>query len=188
MLCLPLLALGCSVSSSPTGSPRAAEVTAPEPAALVGPTDRAGIEAAKPDWIEEIVLARPDAEVASRLLDVEPAEVVVYLGTWCSDSRRELSRLWRVLDDLPGPPPFALRYVAVDRDMREPRELLAGVDLRYVPTFVVEREGRELGRVIEVAPSGIEGDLLDLLLGRTTGWITARDDMPASAAAGDPDG
>jgi hypothetical protein len=107
--------------------------------------------------------------------------VTVFLGTWCSDSKRELARLWRAFDDLMGTSgreaPFAVRYVAVARDKQEPAELTAGRDLHYVPTFVVEREGREVGRIVETAPQGIERDLLALLDGSAQGVLSARGDL-----------
>lgn len=88
------------------------------------------------------------------------AEVVVYLGTWCGDSRREVTRLWRALDAAPAP--FTLRYVGVDRDKQVPASE-GDVDLQRVPTFVVRREGREIGRIVEHAPRGIEIELTEIL-------------------------
>jgi hypothetical protein len=103
--------------------------------------------------------------------------VTVFLGTWCSDSRREVARLWRALDQVGGLVPFEVEYVAVDRAKSAPADLVAGQDLRYVPTFVVEREGEEVGRVVESAPGGIESDLLALLTGEASGTVSGRDDL-----------
>ncbi len=99
------------------------------------------------------------------------AEVTVFLGTWCSDSRREVPRLWRALDQVGGEVPFDLTYVAVDREKDEPADLLAGQEIEYVPTFIVRRDGHEVGRVVEEAPDGIEADLLALLTGAKTGVL-----------------
>ncbi len=103
----------------------------------------------------------------------------MYLGTWCSDSGRELPRLWRALDEFGVLDPPEIRYIGVDRDKSEPAEWLAGVDLELVPTFVVRRDGRELGRIVESAPNGIERDLLDLLQGTKSGLITGNRDAAA---------
>lgn len=182
-LALAALAVGCA-SSGPPGSAEARR----EPARLVGAVTRGEIEAVRPEWVEHVVDARPDAGAAAALLEAPPAELTIYLGTWCSDSRRELTRFWRALDDLPVAPPLTIRYVAVDRAKREPRDQVDGVDLLYVPTFIVAREGREIGRIIEEAPVGIEIDLLDLLTGRMAGWVSARDDLePPTPASHRPD-
>lgn len=160
--------------------------SAPEPPpSIVGETTRAAIEAAEPGWMAMEV----DAEAAAALTEVEPgAEVVVFFGTWCSDSRRELSRLWRAFDAAgawdESQLPFALEYVAVDRAKVEPRERTAGIDLRYVPTFIVYRGGEEIGRMVEVSPNGIERDLLALLTGAATGVVSARDDLGGAPGGG----
>lgn len=145
---------------------------------LVGALTREEIEAAHPEWMETLVAVDPDPAAAAALASLGAgATVTVYLGTWCYDSRRELARLWRRLDEIGGMPLFRIRYVGVDRDKRQPEDLLAGVDLRFVPTFVVSRAENEVGRVIEESPNGIEHDLAALLSGETSGPISTRQDL-----------
>ena len=62
-----------------------------------------------------------------QLAEVEPgAEVVVFLGTWCGDSRRELPRLWKALDSGSGAVTFQIRYIGVDHAKKEPADLVEG--------------------------------------------------------------
>lgn len=132
--------------------------------ALLGNLDRADVERRLPDWRQAREEARPDPAASRALRAVAPgAEVIVYLGTWCSDSRREVTRLWHAFDDAGGPLPFTVHWIGVDRDKEEPAALLRGVELRRVPTLVVRRAGREIGRIVEAAPRGVERELLDLL-------------------------
>jgi thiol-disulfide isomerase/thioredoxin len=161
---------------------------APAPAApvqetpvLIGPTTRDEVEAA-PEWTQAEVEARPDADAARELAAVEPgAEVVVFLGTWCGDSRRELPRLWKAIDSGNGAVPFQIRYIGVDHGKKEPAGLVKENSILYLPTFIVRRGGREVGRIVETAPHGIERDLLALLTGKATGVLTTRQDLqPAS--------
>jgi hypothetical protein len=164
----------CGASAPPRATTSAATPAASRPADVVGVTSRAEIEAAVPAWRDAISGADPADEVARSLQSVPPgAEVDVFLGTWCGDSRREVSRLFvaLALAEAEGPLPFALRFVGVDRAKQAPG-LTEGVDLRYVPTVVVRREGREVGRIVETATRGVEQDLLDLLTGARTGWIS----------------
>ncbi|MFP3941633.1 MAG: TlpA family protein disulfide reductase [Thermoanaerobaculia bacterium] len=145
---------------------------------LLGSVTRPEIEAAVPSWVAATADAAVDEEAATALAAVEPGgRVTVFLGTWCSDSRREVPRLWRALDQVGGLVPFDVEYVAVDEDKAEPAELVAGRDLRYVPTVIVSRGGEEVGRVVEVSPNGIEHDLLALLTGTESGVVTAREDL-----------
>lgn len=148
--------------------------------ALVGTVTREEIETAHPDWVQTQVAAVPDAMAAQALAAVPPgAEVTVVLGTWCSDSAREVPRLWRSLDEAGGEVPFAIRYVAVNEAKTEPAEPIARFAVEFVPTFIVLRDGREVGRIVEEAPHGIENDLLALLTGAANGVLSAS--RPAAA-------
>ncbi len=149
---------------------------------LTGPLSREEIEAALPDWVVEQMSVEPDVAAAEVLAAALPgAQVTVYLGTWCSDSRRELSRLWRALDELGLESPDEIRYIGVDRDKSEPAGWIGDVELVLVPTFIVRRDGEELGRVVEVAPNGIEHDLAALLSGASEGVISGSE-QPEPAA------
>lgn len=150
---------------------------------MIGAVEREEVEAALPSWVEAQVEADVDWQAAMSLADVG-GEVRVFLGTWCEDSRRELARLWRALDATGGEPGFAISYIAVDRSKTEPRAEIGDTEVLYVPTFVVLKEGVEVGRIIESSPGGIERDLLALLTGEVTGWVSGRDDLPASNEGG----
>ena len=176
----------------PTGAsvPRTPKAPAQQdPKVLIGPVTREAVEAASPAWVQAGVEAKPDLEAARALAAVEPgAEVTVLLGTWCGDSRREVSRLWRALDEIgataQGGPggglPFTLRYIAVDEEKRRPEADVAAAGLQYVPTLIVRRGGQEVGRIVERSPHGVEIDLLALLQGKASGLVSA---SPRAAAA-----
>jgi hypothetical protein len=189
-IALALLAALPFAAACTTASAGAEEVEEKPPPSIVGETTRAAVEAAEPDWVAAEVDASPDADAVAALADVPPgARVVVLFGTWCSDSRRELARLWRGFDDAgifdASELPFEIEYVAVDRAKVEPAERTEGMDLRFVPTFVVYRDGSEVGRMVEVSPNGIEHDLLALLTGEARGVVSARDDLGTTSGDGD---
>lgn len=163
-LTLAALLVGCGAAS---------------PTVLTGAVDRARIEAELPTWREELARTEIDEDAARALADVPPgAEVDVFLGTWCGDSRRVVSRLWRALELVPEENrPFTIRFIAVDRAKRDPEGLSDGHDIRFVPTIIVRRDGAEVGRIVESAPSGVEVDLGRLLRGEATGVLTLRDDL-----------
>lgn len=162
-----------------------AELESEEPEPIVGATTQAEILAEMPEWIEDLVRARPDESQALRLVEpVADTEVVVFFGTWCSDSRRELSRLWRAVEIAGGDFGFPIRYVGVDRTKTEPADMLEGMEILYVPTLIVSKNGLESGRVIESSPDGIEKDLVALVAGEASGWLSGRDDLeePSTSA------
>jgi hypothetical protein len=172
----------------------AAEDVGDDPEVALGPLTRDQVEQLDPRFVEAEATAIIDTVAARELAAVAAgAELKVYLGTWCSDSRREVGRFWRVLDELAEVVPFTIEYVGVDRQKVEPAALLAGADLHYVPTFVVSRDGVECGRVVEQAPHGIERDLADLLAGAQRGFLSATQQpsppsAPAVPASPAPDG
>ncbi len=149
-----------------------------------GSVTREQIEAAAPEWVQALVEAKPDATAAQGLAQVEPgAEVTVFLGTWCGDSRREVPRLWSAIDAAGGMVPFKVTYIGVDREKKDPAGEAAKNDIRYVPTFIVVRDGREVGRIVESSPNGVEADLLALLMGKAQGVISTREDLGAGASS-----
>jgi thiol-disulfide isomerase/thioredoxin len=179
---LVLASLVCTSANS-AGQDKAGEETKKEAPVLVGPTSRDAVEAAAPEWVQAEVEAQPDAEAARALAAVEPgAEVTVFLGTWCGDSRREVPRLWKALDETGGAVPFQVRYVGVDRAKKEPAAAVAENGIRYLPTFVVRRNGREVGRIVETSPNGVEKDLLALLTGKAQGVLATREDLTSGGS------
>lgn len=145
---------------------------------MVGLTSRTAIEAELENWRDEIARASVDEDVARSLADVPPgAEVDVFLGTWCGDSRRVVSRLFRALEVAGDPVPFSIRFVGVDRSKVAPGGLTDGVGLRFVPTIIVRRDGTEVGRIVESAPRGVETELHALLSGTASGTISLRTDL-----------
>ena len=157
---------------------------------IVGNTTREQIEEAVPEWAQSGAESTPDPAASQGLSGVDPgAEVTVFLGTWCGDSRREVPRLWKALDLAQAEGAavqFQIHYIGVDRQKKEPVAPVTNNDIRYVPTFIVHRQGREVGRIVEESPNGIEKDLLSLLTGQAKGLITTRTDLAAPGSPSSP--
>jgi thiol-disulfide isomerase/thioredoxin len=170
--------LACATAAPQSSGNSAAKEPTKDEGVLVGDVTREQIEESVPEWAQAESESSPDPEACRALASVERgADVTIFLGTWCGDSRREVPRLWKSLD-LAGPAvPFEIHYIGVDRDKKEPGGRTAGDDIRYVPTFIVHRNGQEVGRIVEQSPAGIEKDLLALLTGQARGLITSRTDL-----------
>ena len=188
-----LLLVGCgapAVQESTARPPVAHSSTATRPSPFsregnqqtshdtVGITTRAAIEESHPTWR---TVERAPSEAASRaLLDVpQGAEVDVFLGTWCGDSRLQITRLFMAIELAGGAGalPFSLRFIGVDRakhalDETTNIDLTQGRDVRFVPTVIVSRGGTEVGRIVEHPTRSIEEDLHDLLTSARQGFIS----------------
>jgi hypothetical protein len=170
--------------------PSALADAAASPGAKLGPLTRDDVEKAVPAWVQAEVDSHPDSTLATQLTHVDPGAVVtIYFGTWCGDSRRELSRLWRAFDDLgidPSSLPFTIRYVGIDEKKKEPADAVRQGQVRFLPTIIVERDHHELGRIVESPPDSVEGDLLGLLTGSKTGLLTRNQELLNPSPASRP--
>ena len=174
--------IGAAFTLACTSAPAPVQHPAPtaEKPVITGPLQRTQLTDI-PKWTLPDTI---DDAAAKALATVPPgAHVQAIIGTWCSDSRRELPRLFKAFDVAgltDAAMPFTLEVIGVDRDKKSPGLTLA---VAYVPTFIVTRPDvnaagamREVGRIVESAPNGIEKDLLSLLDGTRSGVITGRQD------------
>jgi thiol-disulfide isomerase/thioredoxin len=100
------------------------------------------------------------------------ADAIVFFGTWCPDSRREVPHFLKIADSA-GVPEGRIRLYAVDRSKKGPDDLTDKYGIDRVPTFIMLRDGREVGRIVEYPRTTLEGDLLAIL--------AAGSDVPSSS-------
>lgn len=174
-------AAGCTPgerSPAPEGATPAAVAPVSD---LVGEVSREQILTSFPRWqrVFEHAEVSPNVQKLTGL----PAggHVDIILGTWCGDSVQELTHFWKSLDALGGPPPFSVRYLAVDRKKQSSVSL--PVEVAYVPTFVVSRGETRVGQIVESAPEELIGDLAALLSGEKTGVLTGRVEVEPTPVA-----
>lgn len=88
--------------------------------------------------------------------------ITIVMATWCSDSRREVPRFFRILDEL-NYGTDNLKMICVDRKKESPEGNVQSMDIKFVPTFVFNRGGTEVGRIIETPKSTLERDLKEIV-------------------------
>lgn len=89
--------------------------------------------------------------------------ITVFMGTWCEDSHRDFPRLMRILEEVKYPE-GKLTIIAVNRKKESPNGEESLFNIQKVPTIIVQKYGKELGRIIEMPTSGyIERDLVEIL-------------------------
>lgn len=90
-------------------------------------------------------------------------QIKVFLGTWCEDSHRNFPRLMKILDETKFPD-SRLEIIAVNRKKQSPNGEEVKYNISRVPTIIVEKYGKEIGRITEEPESGfIEKDLLNII-------------------------
>ena len=120
-----------------------------------------------PEYAERRTSYAPDDSLVEFMAPAFQADdrIEVYLGTWCSDSQREIPRLLKVLDLLKEKYGRAVpvSFVAIDRSKKMPADLIEGKSIDKVATIIVYRSGQELGRITEKPQGLIEDDLLAIV-------------------------
>jgi thiol-disulfide isomerase/thioredoxin len=107
---------------------------------------------------------QPQEEYVARLRRMKDSvDILIVYGTWCSDSRRELPRFWKVVDSAQFPADH-ITMIAVDRTMQLPAGVKQEHNITNVPTFMIKFRGTEIGRIIESPKSSMEEDLV--------GWLS----------------
>lgn len=89
--------------------------------------------------------------------------ILVFMGTWCEDSHRDFPRLMKILEEVKYPD-TKLSIIAVNRKKESPTGDEGRYNIQKVPTIIVEKYGKEIGRIIEMPTTGyIERDLVEIL-------------------------
>lgn len=106
----------------------------------------------------------PDAVSCNKLNSkMQGIEVKVIGGNWCSDTRREVPRMCRVLCEA-GFSANNFSYFKVDRQKKAVNiDFAMEQKVTKVPEFFIYRNGTLLGSIIETPRVSLEKDLLEIL-------------------------
>ncbi|MFZ0389206.1 MAG: thioredoxin family protein [Calditrichia bacterium] len=134
-----------------------------EDSLLVGRVTAENIWTYFPEWKADYIIAEPDSAVVSALQSIEESyHIIVVFGTWCPDSRTGLPPFLKALD-LADNADLKLTLYAVDRRLHDPEKSAKEYGVERVPTFIVLKNGQEVGRMIEFPEENFESDLIKLL-------------------------
>ena len=105
---------------------------------------------------EELILASKDL--------LKEINIETFLGTWCEDSRREVPRLYKILDGMEFQS-GEMVLIVLDRDKRSGHGLEDGKNIHHVFIIIIYKSGEELGRIIESPIESLEEDIFNILIG-----------------------
>lgn len=91
--------------------------------------------------------------------------VIIFCGTWCHDSQNLIPKLYRLFDKS-GYPESKVTLLAVDKEKTTLDGLHSKWKIISIPTFIIVKNGIEVGRVIEYGKTGnMEKELGEIVMG-----------------------
>jgi len=132
---------------------------------LNGPVTKEGLQATMPykSWFSAnyktylVDIGTLKKIKKKRLRDMK---ILVFMGTWCHDSVREIPRLIRVAEELGIAHQVELYGIDVDRTSIKGLE--KGYNIKNTPTIIISIDGVEVKRIIEMPDVSFESELLIL--------------------------
>lgn len=109
----------------------------------------------------------PDVKTINSLKESLSAyTITAFMGTWCGDSKREIPRLYKILEAAQFPLD-RLTLIAVARNAenykQSPGGEHEGMNIHRVPTIIFYKDGKEVNRIVESPIVSLEKDILAII-------------------------
>jgi len=105
----------------------------------------------------------PDTLAITQLKDKLPAyTVLVFAGTWCGDTKELLPQFYKSID-MAGFPREKVELYLLDNKKESPDRKESSYEITAIPAFILLRDGKEQGRIVESTERSIEEDVLELI-------------------------
>lgn len=137
----------------------------PSPSLLVGKTDVNTIEKnPQYQWFDNgYNQYNPDSNIVLQLKSIPNNYSFIAIGgTWCGDTHKNLPNFYKVIDqaDIPRE---SISLFLVNTQKKSPEGITKKYNVKRIPTFIVLKNGKEVGRITENPEATIEKDLLNIL-------------------------
>ncbi|MGE5432685.1 MAG: thioredoxin family protein [Syntrophomonadaceae bacterium] len=90
--------------------------------------------------------------------------ITIVMGTWCSDSHREIPRFYKILDTLKYPG-SKVKLIMVDKKRKDLSGEVDSLNIELVPTIIFYKDGKEEGRITEAPQETLEKDTFNIVTG-----------------------
>lgn len=97
----------------------------------------------------------PDTAIINSLARVKNAklQLIIFGGTWCEDTQFILPKFFK-LQEMSGVPDENITFFGVNRGKVALGHIAEALGIINVPTIIVLKSGKELGRVVEYGKTG----------------------------------
>lgn len=106
---------------------------------------------------------KPDPEIIAKLNTIQDSVLVdVFMGMWCHDSKREIPAFFKIMESIDNPL-ITANYTALEYRRRGPKDIIKENNIKRTPTFIIYKNGKEVGRIIEEVDVSMESDLYKII-------------------------
>lgn len=88
----------------------------------------------------------------------------LFIGFWCRDSRSFLPRFMKAREYLKKYANPDVQIIAIDKSKKSPKSIIHKYKILSVPTLIVYRDGKEIGRIEEFVVKTLEKDLVSIII------------------------
>ena len=106
-------------------------------------------------YAENLKGYKPNADALEGLKkNKDSIHLITFMGTWCSDSHVIIPKFFTLLDSA-GFSNDKVTLIGVDRKKTTFSDLTGALNVINVPTIIVMKNGKEIGRVVEYGKFGL---------------------------------
>lgn len=118
-------------------------------------------------WFDPMYKSYKPDEAALKTIqeNIKDYEIVMFMGTWCADSQREVPKFYKLLE-LSDYDLSRLQVKAVSEDKTLPNDGQKEYNVMYVPTIIFLKDGEEIGRFVEYSNEELEEDIAKIVSGQ----------------------
>jgi len=98
---------------------------------------------------------KPDTAIVHSFAKIKGAkmQLVIFGGTWCEDTQNILPKIFK-LQEMGGVPEENITLFGVNTKKQTLGNITSALSITNVPTIIVFKDGKELGRVVEYGKTG----------------------------------
>jgi len=132
---------------------------------LIGYCDRSGLQDGEfgESYDHEYQEYEPEKKFLKKIIKHDTDyDIVLVLATWCHDSKEQVPRFYKILDDAEIKEDL-MKVICVDGQKTGGDVAIDNLNIERVPTFIFYRQGKEIGRIIETPENTLESDFYSII-------------------------
>ena len=98
-----------------------------------------------------------------RQINFNEIKIKIFMGTWCHDSKREIPRLIKILDNLKFDQ-SNVEIIGLTKEKKGYFNDYSRYNITNTPTIIIYKNKKEVGRIIEKPKETLESNMLSILM------------------------